>query len=94
MTPGIVGRAVLGLMVTALTCVVGVVLLAITDHQTEASLTGLVGLAGTSSGALAGLLANVSAPGAILGGRRATDPKPVPAEVISDVVHAQDDKAS
>ena len=94
MTPEIISRAVFGLVLAALTCIIGIVVLAATGKQTEASLTALATLGSGSAGALAGLLTAVATPGAIIGGRRASDPKPVPAEAIDEVVHAQEAKAS
>lgn len=94
MTPEIISRAVLGLVMAAISCILGIVVLAATGRQTEASLTALATLGSGSAGALAGLLTAVATPGAIIGGRRATDPHPVPVEAIDEVVHAQDAKAS
>lgn len=87
MTPDIIGRAVFGLVLASLACITGIVVLAATGRQTEASLTALATLGSGSAGALAGLLTAVAAPGAIIGGRRATDPHPVP---IEKVVEAQE----
>jgi hypothetical protein len=94
-TPEIIGRAVFGLMLATIACIVGIVTLAATDRQTEASITALATLGSGSAGAIAGLLTGVAqTPGAIVGGRRATDPHPVPAEAIGDIVNAQEAKAS
>lgn len=90
MTPDIVSRAVWGLALAALTCILGIIILAATGNQSSTSLTALASLGSASLGALAGLLSNVSSPGAILGGRRATDPKPVPVEVVAEVLEQQE----
>src|SRR5687768_12832943 len=80
MTPEIVARAVNGLVVVLVLCIVGIVVLAATGHQTEASLTSLSTLGGGAAGALAALLTSSTAPGAIVGGRRITDPRPASGE--------------
>lgn len=78
MTPELVLRAVTGLIVVVVLCVAGIVALAVTGQQTDASLTALSTLGGGASGALAALLTNSTVPGAIVGGRRVTDPPASP----------------
>lgn len=94
MTPDIITRAVWGLVLAGLSCILGIIILAATKLQSQTSLTALVSLGSGALGALAGLLSNMSAPGFIVGGRRATDPHPVPPEVLSEVAHTHDANGS
>lgn len=74
MTPEIVARAVAGLSVVVVLCILGIVGLSATTRATDVSITSLSTLAGGAAGALAALLTNSTGAGAMMGGRRITDP--------------------